>query len=109
MAFHSISNLHSYNVPSQNGGSGPGFGPLITVPAGNWEVSLGLDAGPGTIIQLRTAAGVVLCQGPGGHRGGALNFGSPTAVQFVVSGGNLALVRGSGGALMASDGRNWSE
>jgi hypothetical protein len=94
MSLHTISNIHNFNMPNVSG-NGRGYGPLVTIPAGNIQVLLSLD-GPGT-IQLRKADGTVLCQGNGGHRGGtALTFASPTAVQVVVTASNLDLIKGSG-------------
>jgi hypothetical protein len=94
MSAYSHSNTHNYNNPGQSGGGGRGVGPIMTLPAGNYQVALKLD-GPGT-IQLKTVAGAVLASGPGGHRGGPLNLGAATQVQLVVTASNLDLVRSSG-------------
>jgi hypothetical protein len=108
MSTHSISSLQHYNMPSQSGGNGVGYGPLFTAPPGNYQVVMGVE-GVGS-IKLQKADGTVLCSGNGGHRGGLLNFASATTVQFVVTGSDPAGTRSARGNLqLVTNGKSWSE
>jgi hypothetical protein len=96
---HQISNLHNFGTTathkSQNGNQPRGFGPLVTLGAGNWKVQMGAQ-GVGATLKLLKADGTVLSAGNGGR----LTFATPTSVQFMVSAPNLDALTGSGGTIV---------
>ena len=96
-----MSNLHNFGTTqthkSQNGNNPAGWGPLVTIPAGNWKVSQGC-LGPGS-VQLQKSDGTVLVTGGQGR----ITFAVSTVVQFVLMSSNLNAVTGAGGTITEDD------